>query len=142
MALMNNYDTFKENLDTAYGSEGTLQEQADIYAESWEAARDRVRAAAENIYDSLINADTFIGLDNVVTPVLNRIADIADAMGGLKGVMITLGYAATTLFKDQIAQGLRDAQYNIKQLTGLAAEEDKQFRSLAADMAATMAISS
>jgi hypothetical protein len=63
-------------------------------------------------------------------------------MGGLKGVMITLGYAATTLFKDQIAQGLRDAQYNIKQLTGLAAEEDKQFRSLAADMAATMAISS
>lgn len=139
MALMNNYDTFKENLDTAYGSEGTLQEQADIYAESWEAARDRVRAAAENIYDSLINADTFIGLDNVVTPVLNRIADVADAMGGLKGVMITLGYAATTLFKDQIAQGLRDAQYNIKQLTGLAAEEDKQFRSLAADMAATMA---
>jgi hypothetical protein len=52
MALMANWnngdnDSFMANLSTARSAEGTLQQQADIYAESWEAASDRVRAAAE-----------------------------------------------------------------------------------------------
>ena len=38
MALMNNWDYFKENVEVAEESTGTLQKQADIYAESWEAA--------------------------------------------------------------------------------------------------------
>jgi len=38
IALMDNWDFMQENLATARGSEGALQEQADIYAESWEAA--------------------------------------------------------------------------------------------------------
>jgi TP901 family phage tail tape measure protein len=50
IALMDNWGTFQENLSMAQNSEGALQEQADIYAESWEAARDRVTAAAETIY--------------------------------------------------------------------------------------------
>jgi hypothetical protein len=43
-------DSMMANLQTIEGSEGVLTAQADIYAESWEAARDRVRASAENIY--------------------------------------------------------------------------------------------
>jgi hypothetical protein len=35
-------DSFMANLATATDSSGALQEQADIYAESWEAAADRV----------------------------------------------------------------------------------------------------
>jgi hypothetical protein len=31
-------DSMMANLQTSYGATGTLQEQADIYAESWEAA--------------------------------------------------------------------------------------------------------
>jgi len=38
IALMDNWDFMQENLATAKGAEGTLQKQADIYAESWEAA--------------------------------------------------------------------------------------------------------
>ena len=34
VALMDNWDAMQENLNTAYNSEGALQEQADIYAES------------------------------------------------------------------------------------------------------------
>ena len=41
------------NLNTAAGSSGTLSNQAEIYAESWEAAKNRVRAASEDIYTSL-----------------------------------------------------------------------------------------
>lgn len=45
IALMDNWDSMKTNLDVAYLSEGTLQEQANIYAESWEGAQKRVKAA-------------------------------------------------------------------------------------------------
>ncbi|MBO7079808.1 MAG: phage tail tape measure protein [Bacilli bacterium] len=38
MAIMENYDKILVNQDLAAGSSGTLQEQADIYAQSWEAA--------------------------------------------------------------------------------------------------------
>ena len=57
VALMDNWDKFEMNLEVAEGAEGALQEQADIYAESWEAASTRVRAAAEEIYSALLNDD-------------------------------------------------------------------------------------
>ena len=52
IALMDNWDFFEENLAIAQGSEGALEAQANIYAESWEAARKRIKAAGEDIYDS------------------------------------------------------------------------------------------
>lgn len=89
IALMDNWDFFQENLESSYGAEGSLQEQADIYAESWEAARDRVRASAEDIYDSLINPDFYIGVDDVLSPILSTTADIIDGLGGMSGVLAT-----------------------------------------------------
>jgi len=50
VALFDNWDKVQENRGIAEDSEGTLQEQADIYAESWEAASKRVKASAETIY--------------------------------------------------------------------------------------------
>ena len=113
VALMDNWDFFQENLASAYGAEGSLQVQADIYAESWEAARDRVTAAAENIYDSVINDQLFIDLDNALTPVLNTIADIVDALGGLPGILAVVATAMNRAFGDKIAQSLRNMVYNI-----------------------------
>jgi hypothetical protein len=48
---MDHFDYYKENLARAQSADRSLQEQADIYAESWEAARDRVTASLETIYD-------------------------------------------------------------------------------------------
>lgn len=57
---MDNFDFFKENVATALNSEGELTRQADTYAKGWEAARKRVKAAAEDIYSSLINDQAYI----------------------------------------------------------------------------------
>ena len=57
---MDNWDYFKENLNVANNSQGTLDTQASIYAESWMAASDRVRASWEGLWDSFINSDSFI----------------------------------------------------------------------------------
>lgn len=120
MNLMDHWDFFQENLTTAYGSEGALQKQADIYAESWEAARDRVRAAAEDIYDSIINDELFIDLDDAITPVLSSIADIVDAAGGLEGLFTIAGFAFTKLYGNKVQDGLRKTVDNIRILTGQA----------------------
>jgi TP901 family phage tail tape measure protein len=42
MALFENWDMFQNNMNIAENSEGALQDMADIYAESWEAASARV----------------------------------------------------------------------------------------------------
>jgi hypothetical protein len=57
---MSNYDTFKQNVTVSEMSTGELNKQADIYAESWEAASKRVKAAAEGVYSSVIDDDFFI----------------------------------------------------------------------------------
>lgn len=128
MALMENWDFFQENLATAYGSEGELTRQADIYADSWEAARDRVTAAAENIYDSLINEEFFIGFDNDLASFLNGVASGVDAIGGMKGAVNLLGFALTGAFGDKIAQSLRDLTYNFTVMTGAAEKAQRQLK--------------
>lgn len=138
MALMENWDFFQENLSTAYGSEGELERQALIYAESWEAARDRVSAAAENIYDSIINDQMFIDLDNALVPLLNRIADIVDALGGLKGMASLAGYAMTSIYGDKMVSGLRALATNVGLVTGSVQREMRALQSETAQLAEQM----
>lgn len=133
MALMNNWDFYKENLATAQGSAGALQEQADIYAESWEAARDRTRAAAEDIYDSIVNPDFFIGVDNVLTPLLSGIADVLDGLNGFPGLLSTISTLMFSAFGDKISGALRDFAGTANQMTG---EASKGLRELQADAVA------
>jgi TP901 family phage tail tape measure protein len=90
IALMDNWDFMESNLGVANSAEGTLQEQADIYAESWEGARDRVKAAAEAIYSDLLNDDFFIDLTNGLEKVLTLFDHFLDAIGGAKGLIFGL----------------------------------------------------
>lgn len=118
IALMDNWDFFKENLAMAQNADGTLEDQAKIYAESWEAARDRTKAAAEDIYDSLINPDFYIEVDNLITPILSGTAEIIDSLGGLKGVLLVAASAMTALYGDKMAEGIRDMAHNIGVMIG------------------------
>ena len=72
---MDNWDFMKENLETAKNATGELQNQANIFAESWEAARKNVKASAEGIYDSLVKDEFWIGLTNGFADGLKPIAN-------------------------------------------------------------------
>ena len=111
-------DSMMANLATARGASGTLDKQAQIYAESWEAARDRVKAATESIYSTLLDEDFFIGALNVFEEFLTGVDSAIDGLGGLKGVLLTLGAIATQVFNQQIAQGLRDVSYSLMTSAG------------------------
>ena len=120
IALMDNWDFMQENLATARGSEGALQEQANIYAESWEAAQKRVRAAAQQIYKDLIDEKFFIKLGDFFTTALNGVDNFINAIGGIPGVIAGVGVILTTVFGKQLSESINSAMYEFSRFTGKA----------------------
>ena len=117
MALFDNWDQFQRNLDVTRNADGTLQEQAEIYAESWEAAQKRVTAAWQAIYQDLINDKFFIGILNTIEVILKGIDHLIDGVGGLSGVLSGLGVLVTTVFGEEIANGIEKARFRLRLLT-------------------------
>jgi hypothetical protein len=95
---MENWDKVKKNVNIAETSSGTLNEQSERYAEGWEAARKRVKASMESLYSTLVDEKFFIGLLNGLEKVLKTVDMLMDSMGGLKGVLSTIGVLLTRTF--------------------------------------------
>lgn len=90
IAILDNWDYMQENLNVAAGSEGTLSRQAEIYAESWEAAKNRVKAAAEEIYSTLLDDKFFISITNGFGKFLDIINNIVTSLGGMRTVLLAI----------------------------------------------------
>ena len=140
IALMDNWDFFKENLAMAQDADGALEQQAEIYAESWEAARDRTKAAAEDIYDSLINPDFYIKVDDLITPLLSGTADVIDAMGGMNGVLAVSVLLINKVYGDKIAERLRESAVQIGFLTNQEQARARALQQQAAILAQSISI--
>lgn len=140
IALMDNWDFFKENLAMAQNADGALEQQAEIYAESWEAARDRTKAAAEDIYDSLINPDFYIKVDDLITPLLSGTADVIDAMGGMNGVLAASVLLINKVYGNKIAESLRESAVQIGFLTNQEQERARALQQQAATLAKSISI--
>ena len=123
IALMDNWDYFQQNLEMSLSSSGTLEEQANIYAESWEAARDRVTAAAETLYDKLLNDEGFIKILGFFEDFLGLVDKAVDSMGGLQGVIALAGTALMTMLSPQITKGLETLGLNLMMLTSNGREK-------------------
>lgn len=140
IALMDNWDFFKENLAMAQDADGALEQQAEIYAESWETARDRTKAAAEDIYDSLINPDFYIKVDDLITPLLSGTADVIDAMGGMNGVLAASVLLINKVYGDKIAESLRESAVQIGFLTNQEQARARVLQQQAAILAQSISI--
>lgn len=139
IALMDHFDYYKENLARAQSADGSLQKQADIYAESWEAASNRVKAAAQGVYAELINDKFFITLNDLLADVLDKINDLIESMGGLPGVIAAVGIIFTKVFNKQIAQGLSNVGFGIQSLVGYTKRSAEQMKEEAYTRASNMA---
>ena len=123
ISLMDNWDSFEVNLDIALNSDGELNKQSEIFAESWEAARNRVQAAMEDIYSSLINDKSFIKLNDTFAELLKGINSFIDGIGGMSGVLTGLGSIILTVFNKQITASLKDLTNNLRMMTKSGQEE-------------------
>jgi len=122
VALMDNWnagdsDSMIANLKTATEATGALDEQAEIYAESWEAASDRVRASAEGLYQSLLDDDFFIDINNGFAEMLSGLDAFIDGAGGLKTIIVGLSSIIISNFANKIPEAISTAKYNIDVLT-------------------------
>lgn len=136
IALMDNWDFFKQNLETANASTGSLQEQADIYAESWEAASQRVTASLEIIYSKLLNDEFFIDATNLLADFIGLVENLIDGLGGMPGVLALVGVALTRVFSTQMAQGINNMAHNIRSMTKAGKAENAKMQQDFANAAA------
>lgn len=120
VSLMDNWDFFKDNLKTIEDSEGALQEQQDIYAEGWEAARKRVKASWEGLYDDLIDENSIEKLDNALADVLDTLGGVIDGFGGLYGILTTIGGFVAQKFAKEVPNALNQITSFLSFKTGNA----------------------
>ena len=120
VSLMDNFDFYEQNLATAQNSDGALDAQAEIYADSWEAAEKRVRAAAENIYDSLLDDEFFIKMTNAFAIFLEGLGGFVDGFGGMEGVLSMIGGFITQKLAKEAPAALNTIKQNLMQITGQA----------------------
>lgn len=112
VSLMDNWnngdaDSMAANLATSYGATGALQDQADIYADSWEAAQKRVKASAEALYQSLIDDEFFINLLDGASKFLDFIKQAIDGLGGMKGLLATISTYILTIARTKFSDELK-----------------------------------
>lgn len=128
MTLMNKWDFMEENLQIAYGSEGTLTQQAEIYANSWEASSARVQAALETIYNSLIDDKFFINLNDLIAKVLDGVNGLINGLGGLPGILAIAGSFITNELANAAPNALNQIKEDILILTNQSEKLANQTR--------------
>ena len=106
IALMENYDYFKELTNSAENAGGTLSKQSEIYEESWQAASKNVKASMESMYNTLIPEEAIINLTNGLADVVSGFTEILEAAGGLKTILLLISTTVLSKFQTQIAASL------------------------------------
>lgn len=132
VALMDQWDYFKQNLGVATESEGTLTKQAKIYEESWEAASKRVKASMESIYQNLIDDKFFISINNGLANLLTGIGAFVKEMGGAKTLLTGFASIFLSNFAIKIPQAIQSVVYNLQLLSTEGTK--KVYTSIEADM--------
>jgi len=123
LALFDNFEQYNKALNTAQNAAGTLQEQQDIHMESIAAHLQTLKAAVENIYDSLADTDSINGIVDGLTVAANVTANLVDSLGGGIGVLKALGSVGITVFSEQIAKGINTTITNLE----IGKENARQF---------------
>lgn len=117
MALMENYDYFKENVAIAEGSEGELTKQQKIFEESWEASSQRVKAAIEGVYQALLDDKFFIKLNDLIAGALGGVENFIEGIGGIGPIIAGVASIIVGSFANKIPDAIRTASYNLSVLT-------------------------
>lgn len=102
VALMDSWDKFTTNLNTANNATGALQKQQDIYMESTEAHLQKLSTEAERTYDILFDTETVNGFADALTNVLGIFNNLIDGVGGGASAFTYLGSTVANIFSNQI----------------------------------------
>ena len=132
MALMENWDYFEKNLDTARSATGTLVDQQAIYMESTEAHLASAEAAWEDFKDSLLDESVINFFADLSKIVAGFGSHMLDSFGGGLPMLGLLGGSALKTFSADIGKTI----FNTKQNRGASrsGEAAKQAQKDEADL--------
>lgn len=120
MALMDNWSEVQKNITIAANSEGTLQEQADIYAQSWEGAKKRLQASLQGIYHDIIDDKTFISMTDNISKVIDGVNGLIKGLGGVRGILLTVANIFAIHYAKEMPRFLERIKENLFIITGYA----------------------
>lgn len=131
MALMDNWSEVQKNITIAANSEGTLQEQADIYAQSWEGAKKRLQASLQGIYHDIIDDKTFISMTDNISKVVDGINGLIKGLGGVRGILLTVANIFAIHYAKEMPKFLERIKENLFIITGYANKVGAEMQSQA-----------
>lgn len=126
VALMDNWDTFQNNLNLASNATGELNKQQKIYMESTQAHLDSLSTSAERLYKSLIDSEGLNDLIDTFSTLVTGVSEYTEAIGGSKSVLLQLGSVASKAFGRTISQGIATSIANFKKLKEQAEDFNAQ----------------
>lgn len=138
IALMDNFDYYKENLARAQSADGSLQEQANIYAEGWEAASKRVKASLETIYNNLLDDNFFINLTDGAADLLDVLNGIVKSLGGAKGLLLGISTIVLTKMRPEITKSFQNMAYSFNTMMGKTQAENTSTKQQANSLLSTI----
>lgn len=138
IALMDHFDYYKENLARAQSADGSLQEQADIYAEGWEAASKRVKASLETIYNNLLDDNFFINLADGAADLLDVLNGIVKSLGGAKGLLLGISTIVLTKMRPEITKSFQNMAYSFNTMMGKTQAENTSTKQQANSLLSTI----
>ena len=128
MALMDNWDMYSETVKEAANAYGTLDEQQNIWAESWEAHAQQVQVSAERLYDTLLKSDSVLTAMNGFSWFLERIADATDAAGGLGNILLWIGTIMVSRLTPQIMNSINSIASGYDIISGKAHKREVELQ--------------
>ena len=126
VALMDGWDDFQKNLNTANNATGELNKQQATYLESTQAHLDKLSASAERLYKSLIDSEGLNGLIDIFSGLVTGVAEYTEAIGDSKSALLQLGSVLTKVFGRSVSQSIATSISNIKKLTEQAEDFNAQ----------------
>lgn len=126
VALMDGWDDFQKNLNTANNATGELSKQQATYLESTQAHLDKLSASTERLYKSIIDSEGLNDLIDIFSGLVTGVAEYTEAIGGSKSALLQLGSVLTKVFGRTISQSIATSISNIKKLTEQAEDFNAQ----------------
>ena len=128
IALLDNWDYMKQNLEVAKGADGTLQKQQEVYTKNFEAATRRLTAAWEEFYTKILNDKALVWLVDRLTDLTKLINKITDGLGGLPGLLGAIAFSANAITQGGITKGILNIGDKAKQAYFWASGKSKELQ--------------
>ena len=90
LSLMDNWADVQNNINKATSSTGELTKQADIWADSYEAASKRVEEAKARASENFLNSEDVVNLTNAFADLITWVDKFIDSFGGITPLALTI----------------------------------------------------